>query len=148
MGLPYGVNHLAMPFSMQGSSTRAIWMSTILIVANNVLIRHSFRDIVRGQFPSVRVEDAGDEKEAIEKTQALRPSLIFMDIKVPGGKGLYLCKRLKSRMPPTTIAMITPYDIPEYRAAAVASGASFVLATCSSSRKEILDIVEAVLEEK
>ena len=120
-------------------------MATILIIEDNSLIRHSLADIVRRQFPSVSVEEAGDEREAMEKVQALCPSLIFMDIKVHGENGLYLCKKIKSQFPTTTIAMITHYDIPEYRKAAVEWGANFFLSKCSSSRKEIVDLVQSVL---
>jgi two-component system response regulator YesN len=123
-------------------------VTTILIIEDSALIRHSFMDIVRRQFPSVSVEEARDEKEAIEKVQALRPSLIFMDIKVPGGNGLYLCKKIKSQFPTTTIAMITPYDLPEYREAAVAWGANFFLSKCCSSRKEIVEVAQSVIVDK
>ena len=123
-------------------------MATILIIEDNALIRRSLRDIVRRQFPSVSVDEARDQKEAIEKAQALRPLLIFMDIKLRGGNGLYLTKKIKARLPSTTIAMITHYDIPEYRKAAFEWGADFFLSKCTSSRKEIVEIVESVVSEK
>lgn len=123
-------------------------MKTILIVDDNTLIRHSFRDILRRQFPSVCVEEARNEKEAIDKAKALHPSLIFMDIKLPGGNGLYLCKIIKSQFPTTTIAMITPYDLPEYRRAAVEWGAKLFLSKGCSSRKEIVEIVDLVVSKK
>lgn len=123
-------------------------MTTILIIEDNTLIRRSFRDILRRQFPSVSVEEARNEEEATEKVQALRHSLIFIDIKVWWGNGLYLCKKIKSQFPSTTIAMITPYDLPEYRKAAVEWGADFFLSKCRSSRKEIVEIVEWVVSKK
>lgn len=123
-------------------------MAKILIIEDNALIRRSLRDIVRRQFPSVSVEEARDQKEAIDKVQAFRPSLIFMDIKLPGGNGLYLTKKIKARLPSTAIAMITHYDIPEYRKAAVEWGANFFLSKCTSSRKDIVEIVESVVSEK
>ena len=123
-------------------------MATILIIEDNALIRTSLRDIVRRQFPSVSVEEARDAKEAMDKVQALRPSFIFMDIKVPGGNGLYLTKNIKAMLPSTTIAMITHYDIPEYRKAALDWGANFFLSKCTLSRKEIVEIIESVVSEK
>ena len=38
---------------------------------------------------------ATDCKEAIEKVHSFRPDLIFMDIKLTGGDGLQLTKRIK-----------------------------------------------------
>ena len=123
-------------------------MATILIIEDNALIRTSLMDIVRGQFPSVSVEEARDEKESIDKVRALRPSLIFMDIKIPGGNGLYLTKKIKALFPATAIAMITHYDLPEYRKAALDWGANFFLSKCTLSRKEIVEIIESVVSEK
>jgi len=123
-------------------------MTTILIIEDNALIRRSFRDILRRQFPSVSVEEAEDVREAMEKVQSLRPSLIFMDIKVRGGHGLPLTKKIQSQFPTTTIAMITPYDLPEYRKAAVEWGANFFLSKCCSSRKEIVEVVQSVISNK
>lgn len=120
-------------------------MITILIVEDNALIRRSFRDILCRQFPLVSVEEAEDVREAIEKVQLLRPSLIFLDIKLPGGNGLYLTKKIKAQFPTTTIAMITPYDLPEYRKAAVEWGANFFLSKCCSSRKEIVEVAQSVI---
>ena len=123
-------------------------MTTILIIEDNALIRRSFREILRRQFPSVRVEEAEDVREAMKKVQALRPSLIFMDIKVSGGHGLSLTKKIKSQFPATTIAMITPYDLPEYRRAAVERGANFFLSKCCSSRKEIVEVAQSVISKE
>jgi YesN/AraC family two-component response regulator len=41
---------------------------------------------------------ATDCKEAIEKVHSFRPDLIFMDIKLPGGYGLQLTKKIKQIM--------------------------------------------------
>ncbi|MBW1690906.1 MAG: response regulator [Deltaproteobacteria bacterium] len=123
-------------------------MTTILIVEANALIRRSFREILCRQFPSVSVEEAEDMGEAMEKVQNLRPALIFVDIKVRGGHGLSLTKKIKSQFPSTTIAMITPYDLPEYRKAAVEWGANFFLSKCCSSRKEIVEVAHSVISKK
>ena len=123
-------------------------MTTILIVEDNALIRRSFRDILCRQFPSVSVEEARNEKQAIEKVQNLRPSLIFLDINLPGRNGLYLTKKIKAQFPTTTIAMITPYDLPEYRRAAVERGANFFLSKCCSSRKEIVEVAQSVISKE
>ena len=48
-----------------------------------------------------------DCKEAIEKVHSFRPDLIFMDIKLPGGDGLQLTKRIKTRYEKIVIIIVT-----------------------------------------
>jgi CheY-like chemotaxis protein len=50
---------------------------------------------------------ATDCKEAIEKVHSFRPDLIFMDIKLPGGNGLQLTKRIKTQYEKIVIIIVT-----------------------------------------
>jgi two-component system response regulator YesN len=124
------------------------FMATMLIIEDNALIRHSLREIVHRQFPFLTIEEAKDEKEAIEKAQLFCPSLIFMDIKLRGGNGLHLTKKIKAQNPTTIIAVITNYDLPEYREAAIEWGASYFLSKNVSTREEIVRVVNSVISKK
>ena len=63
------------------------------------------------------IGEAKDCKEAIEKVHSFHPDLIFMDIKLPGGDGLQLTKRIKAQHEKIVIIIVTNYDLPEYRQA-------------------------------
>jgi DNA-binding NarL/FixJ family response regulator len=124
------------------------FMATMLIIEDNALIRHSLREIVHKQFPSLIIEEAKDEKEAIKKAQLFCPSLIFMDIKLRDGNGLHITKKIKAQNPTTIIAVITNYDLPEYREAAIEWGASYFLSKNVSTREEIVRVVNSVISKK
>jgi YesN/AraC family two-component response regulator len=69
------------------------------------------------------IEEAGNADEALQKIKGGPPHLIFMDIRLPGVNGLQLTQRLKKDFPDINIAILTDYDLPEYRQAAVQYGA-------------------------
>ena len=58
---------------------------------------------------------ATDCKEAIEKIHSSHPpDLIFMDIKLLGGDGLQLTKRIKAQLEKIVIIIVTNDDLLEY----------------------------------
>jgi DNA-binding NarL/FixJ family response regulator len=47
-----------------------------------------------------------------------------MDIRLPGANGLQLTQKIKRDLPSIHIAILTDYDLPEYRQAAIEYGAN------------------------
>ena len=68
------------------------------------------------------IYEAADGKEALEKVEALKPEIIFMDIRLPGENGLQLTQKIMKKFPATRVIFLTSYDCPEYRQAAFQSG--------------------------
>ncbi|MFZ2447132.1 MAG: response regulator transcription factor [Syntrophobacteraceae bacterium] len=120
-------------------------MCLVLIVEDNVTFRHSLMDVLRTQFPSMGIEEASDSEEALLKLRVLEPDLIFMDIKLPGRNGLELTRTIKSTNSAIEIIILTSYDIPEYREAAIRSGASHFLTKGNASGDDIAHVVVSTL---
>jgi CheY-like chemotaxis protein len=118
-------------------------MFKILIVEDNVSFRDSLKEILLARFSGLVIHEAGEGNEAIQKVDSLCPDLIFMDIKLPGESGLELTRRIKAQCPETKIIVLTSYDLPEYREAAARFGANDFLTKGSSTREEILKLVES-----
>ncbi len=80
---------------------------------------------------------------------AFLPQLIFMDIRLPGENGLSLTKKIKARYPAMQVIVLTSYDNPEYRDAALQSGASHFVSKDSLNFEEIATLIKsyAALEE-
>ncbi len=118
-----------------------------LIVEDNDPFRQSLKEILCERFPSMVVEEAGSGKEALQKIETFLPLLVFMDIKLPDENGLEVTKKIKARHPEMIVIILTSYDLPEYREAADLYGANYFLAKGSSSREEIVSLVEAISTE-
>lgn len=98
-------------------------MLRVLIVEDNHIFREAFKNRLNDNFPSMVVEEASNGDEALQKIGRTPPHLIFMDIRLPGANGLQLTQKMKKDLPGIHIAILTDYDLPEYRQAAVEYGA-------------------------
>ncbi len=122
-------------------------MLKILIVEDNISFRYSLKELLADQFPKMFIEEAGDGDEAMQKAEAFHPDLVFMDIKLPEESGLEVTRKMKVQYPELKIIVLTSYDLPEYREAAARYGASEFLVKGTSTREEILKLVESFLSE-
>ena len=118
----------------------------MLIVDDNALFRESLRDILHVRFPTLKINEATNSEEALAKVEALAPTLIFMDISLPGENGLEVTKKLKSSHPEIVVVVLTNYDQPEYREAAFRNGANYFLSK-NAPTQDLLALVERVLSE-
>ena len=81
----------------------------------------------------------------MKQITARLPDLIFMDIKLPGENGLDLTAKIKAKYPEVIVIVLTSYDTPEYREAAVKAKANHFLAKGTASTEGILTLVESTL---
>lgn len=123
-------------------------MLTILIIDDNASFRESFRDLLTRHFPAMHIEEAPDTTRSLEKVAKHPPDLAFVDIELAGESGLGLTRRIRSIHPHAIIAILTNYDLPEYREAAKDSGANHFFSKGASSMEEVLDLVDSVMFER
>ncbi len=98
-------------------------MLRVLIVEDNLIFREAFKKRLCEHFSSMVIEEAANGDEALQKIGGAPPHLIFMDIRLPGVNGLQLTQKIKKDFPNINIAVLTSYDLPEYRQAALQYGA-------------------------
>ena len=119
-------------------------MLNILIIDDN----DSFRDLLFQHFPDMQIEEAADIKGSLEKITEHPPDLIFVDIELAGESGLELIRKIRTAHADLVIAILTNYDLPEYREAAHQCGANFFLSKGASSMEEVLAMVDSVSFDK
>jgi two-component system response regulator YesN len=91
------------------------------------------------------IEEAANGDEALQKNIGASPHLIFMDIRLPGVNGLQLTKKIKMDFPDINIAILTDYDLPEYRQAAMQYGADRFFIKNSFKWDEAEALVKSIL---
>ncbi len=122
-------------------------MVTALLVEDNEFFRQSIKKILNDRFPLLAVIEVGTCREALQMCLACLPDLIFADINLPDGNGLELSRTLRSRHPKIIILVLTSYDLPEYRQAALANGANYYFPK-DSNHEVILSMVEFELKKE
>ena len=123
-------------------------MFKTLLVEDNSAFRELYKSTLRDHFPSMEIAEAVDGVEAMNAIAASLPDLIFMDIKLPGENGLQLTKKIKKDHPEIIVAVLTSYDFPEYREAAVKNGADYFLVKGLETSEEVLTLVEKIFSKK
>ena len=121
-------------------------MLRVLIVEDIQVHREIIRAELRSRFPSLVIEEAPTGEEALKRINVFPPQLIFMDIGLPDANGLQLTQKIKADFPDIKIAIITVYDLPEYRQAAIQYGADRFFVKDSLKWGEVEAFVKSVPE--
>ena len=123
-------------------------MCFVLLVEDSLTFRKSMREMLALRFPGIEIEEASDGEEALRKLENTNPDLIFMDIRLPGKNGLEVTKIIKDTNSDVEVVILTSYDIPEYRAAALRSGASHFFTNGNAGSDEIADFVRSIFQQR
>lgn len=120
-------------------------MFRTLLVEDSPGFRATLHDLIQEHFPAMEIMEAGSGEEALTVSASYRPDLVLMDIKLPGENGLVLARKLKEADAAVKVFILTSHDLPEYRDAALANGASGFLCKETTSPGDILSLVNNVL---
>ncbi len=119
-------------------------MIKVLLIEDNPTFRAAFKQNLCRDFPFLTIEEAIDAEEALQKIEGDPPDLIFSDIRLPGMNGLLLTPKVKKVFPNIPIALLTGYDLPEYRQAALQSGADRFFVKEALKWEEVEELVSLV----
>ncbi len=123
-------------------------MLRVLLVEDNDNFRKMFKMNLSELFPDLEIEEASSSEEALKKTSGNPPDIIFMDIRLPTLNGLQLTQKMKRDFPDSLIAILTGYDLPEYRKRAFQYGADAFFVKESLKWDEVESLVKSVIFQK
>jgi DNA-binding NarL/FixJ family response regulator len=96
----------------------------VLLCDDQALIRDGFRMILNAQEGIDVVGEAGDGTEAVELTKRLLPSVVLMDVRMPGMDGIEATRRIVMSGVESRVLILTTFDLDEYVYEALRVGAS------------------------
>lgn len=112
----------------------------ILIVDDHEVVRLGLSTLLNRHPGLTVVGEAATAKEAVQKTMLLRPDVVVMDIRLPGGSGIDACRKIIEQAPKTKVIMLTSYAEDEMLFDAISAGAcGYVLKQIGSD-----DLIQAV----
>ena len=112
----------------------------VFLVDDHEIVRRGIADLLGEESDLQVVGDAASVAEALAKVPGAQADVAVLDIRLPDGNGIELCRELRSRLPGLQCLMLTSFADDEALFDAIMAGASgFVL-------KQILgaDLVNAV----
>jgi len=99
-------------------------MVTVFLVDDHEVVRRGLIDLLSADPDLEIVGEAGSVSEALGRIPALRPDVAVLDVRLPDGNGIELCRELLSRMPDLHCLMLTSFTSDEAMLDAILAGAS------------------------
>ena len=112
----------------------------VFLLDDHEVVRRGIADLISLEKGMTVVGEAGSKAEALTRIPASRPDVAVLDVRLPDGTGVEVCRDIRSDMPDVKCLMLTSYADDEALFDAIMAGASgYVL-------KEIRgnDLVDAV----
>jgi len=101
---------------------------TVVLADDHTVVRQGLRFLIDNEDGMRVVAEAGTVPDAERMTHVHRPSVLILDLNMPGGSGLDAIPRLRKDVPDTAIVVLTMQDDPAFARQALQSGAlGFVL---------------------
>ncbi len=118
-------------------------MLRILIVDDHEVVRLGLSTLLSNHPGFTVVGEAATAREAVQKALLLRPQVVVMDVRLPGGSGIDACRKITEQAPEVKVIMLTSYAEDEMLFDAISAGAcGYVLKQIGSD--DLIHAVEAV----
>ncbi|MDX6287110.1 MAG: hypothetical protein QOG53_2595 [Frankiales bacterium] len=112
----------------------------MFLLDDHEIVRRGVKDLLESEQDIVVVGEASTAQEAIDRVPASRPQVAVLDVRLPDGDGVTVCRELRSRMPELACLMLTSFaDDDALYDAILAGAAGYVLKQIHGS-----DLVGAV----
>lgn len=112
----------------------------VFLLDDHEVVRRGVRDLLNDEPDIEVIGEAGTVEQALVRVPALRPQVAVLDVRLPDGDGVTVCRELRSRMPELVCLMLTSFDDEEALLDSIMAGASgYVLKQIQGS-----DLVSAV----
>ena len=99
-------------------------MIRVLIADDHGIVRSGLRMLIERQPDMEVVAEAEDGVEALESTQAHRPTVAVLDVSMPKMTGLQAAREIRAHAPDTRVLMLSMHDDERYFLEGLAAGAA------------------------
>jgi DNA-binding NarL/FixJ family response regulator len=115
-------------------------VTRVFLLDDHEVVRRGVRELIDAEDDLEVVGEAGTAEEAFHRIPPTRPDVALLDVRLPDGNGVEVCREVRSSHPEVACIMLTSFSDDEALVQAVMAGASGYLL------KQIrgTDIVDAV----
>ncbi len=95
----------------------------VVLVDDHELVRRGVADLLDQQNDLSVIGEASSVAEALDLVTSLRPDIAVLDMRLPDGNGVELCRELRSRQPGLNCLMLTSFSDEQAMISAIVAGA-------------------------
>ncbi len=99
-------------------------MKRVFLVDDHEIVRRGVADLINAEPDLEVVGEASTVRQALGRIAATRPDIAVLDVRLPDGSGIDLCRDIRSAHPDVQCLMLTAYDDDEASYTAVLAGAA------------------------
>jgi len=96
----------------------------VFLLDDHEIVRTGLRSLLESTDDLEVVGEAGTMAEALARIPPLRPDVAILDVRLPDGSGVEVCREIRAQMPDTACIMLTSYADDEALFASIMAGSS------------------------
>jgi DNA-binding NarL/FixJ family response regulator len=96
----------------------------VFLLDDHEIVRRGVRELLEAEPDITVVGEAATAQAALARIPALRPDVAVLDVRLPDGDGVSICRELRSQMPGTACLMLTSFGDDEALFNAIMAGAA------------------------
>ena len=96
----------------------------VFLLDDHEVVRRGVRELLESADELEVVGEAGTAAEALQRVPACSPDVAVLDVRLPDGTGVEVCRDLRSQMPELKCLMLTSFNDDEALFDAIMAGAS------------------------
>src|SRR5882762_3803095 len=97
------------PVSGAGPGEAAGPPIAVFLLDDHEIVRRGVRDLLEAEADITVVGEAGTASSALARIPALKPDVAVLDVRLPDGDGVSVCREIRSKMPGVACLMLTSY---------------------------------------
>src|ERR1700754_676478 len=103
------VEVVAMTSQAYGGDGPAARQISVFLLDDHEVVRRGVRDLLEAEPDITVVGEAGTASSALARIPVLRPDVAVLDVRLPDGDGVSVCREIRSRMPAVACLMLTSF---------------------------------------
>ena len=96
----------------------------VFLLDDHEIVRRGVKDMLEAEPDIIVIGEAGTAESALARIPALRPDVAVLDVRLPDGDGVMVCRELRSLMPDLACLMLTSFGDDEALFDAIMAGAA------------------------
>ncbi|NGN67420.1 response regulator transcription factor [Streptomyces sp. A7024] len=96
----------------------------VFLLDDHEVVRRGVQELLEAEPDIVVAGDAGTAAQALARGPAVRPDVAILDVRLPDGDGVSVCRELRSRMPELACLMLTSFEDDDALLDAIMAGAA------------------------